>query len=76
MESTIRKNILEIPEYTPYCGSLRCKPGISITRWPRTFFNGTQFECAKCGWVSKFPKSFIEKYKTKFKLNDNQIKKT
>ncbi len=55
--STVRRNLIERPGYTPYCGSADC--GL---RWPRTYFNGTQFACG-CGWTSAFEVEFIEQYK-------------
>lgn len=33
---------------------------------PRTFFNGHQFQCPYCGWISKFPEDFIKRYKEKW----------
>lgn len=33
---------------------------------PRTFFNGKQFQCPYCGWVSSFPEDFIKRYKEKW----------
>lgn len=55
--STVRKNLLTRPNYTPYCGSDLCHH-----RMPRTRFNGEQFEC-RCGWVSQYDEEFIEEYK-------------
>jgi hypothetical protein len=55
--SIVRRNLLENKRYTPYCGNQDCE----IT--PRTFFNGEQFECAHCHWVSSFEKEFIKKVK-------------
>lgn len=46
--------------YSPYC------PQCSVM--PRTFFNGEQFQCPNCGWVSQFPEDFIERYKNKWKI--------
>lgn len=63
IRNTVRKNLMTEKGYSPYCGSVRC-PYI----WPRTTqFNGQQFECP-CGWVSDFPKSFINEYKKKWGL--------
>jgi len=56
----VRKNLMEQKGYSPYCGNIHC--------WknnPRTTFNGKQFYC-KCGWISTFPESFIDKYKKKW----------
>lgn len=55
--NTVRDNLLNRPGYTPYCGALYCR-----LRWPRTQFNGEQFECG-CGWRAGFEASFIEQYK-------------
>jgi hypothetical protein len=55
--SIVRQNMLKHPGYTPYCGSENCSH-----YWPRTRFNGSQFECG-CGWTSKFEPEFIDKYK-------------
>jgi len=60
METTIvRKNLMTDGSYRPYCGANNCKVGMLRTRW-----NGEQFYCS-CGWVSEFPKEFIDRYKTK-----------
>ena len=37
---------------------------------PRTKFNGEQFICRECGWVSEFPKEFIDKYKLKWNIKN------
>ena len=69
MEDTIVcKNLMTEKGYTPYCGSEFCKPRThySPERWPRTKFNGDQFHCPKCGWVSEFPEDFINEYKIKW----------
>lgn len=50
-------NMLTVPNYTPYCGRPVCK-----YIWPRTKFNGSQFEC-KCGWESRLEPEFITEYK-------------
>jgi hypothetical protein len=54
--SIVRRNLMNCPGYTPYCGADPCK-----LRWPRTWFNGTQFQCG-CGWRSSFEAAFIEQY--------------
>jgi hypothetical protein len=63
VNSTVRINLMTRPGYSPYCGNDGC-PG----RWPRAFFNGSQFECNSCDWVSQFPADFITEYKTKWGL--------
>lgn len=55
--SIVRDNLMSRPGYTPYCGAVYCQ-----RRWPRTWFNGDQFQCG-CGWQSNFEQSFIEQYK-------------
>ena len=51
--SIVRENILKDPNYTPYCGAEHCR-----FRWPRTQFNGQQFQC-HCGWESDYEPEFI-----------------
>ena len=63
--SIIRENLMKEKGYSPYCGNDNCKP------MPRTFFNGEQFECKWCGWISRFPVEFIEEYKKKWKIGHN-----
>lgn len=70
--SIVRENLMNIKGYTGYCGSELCKPRMMqpmlFERWPRTVFNGLQFKCPKCGWLSKYPIDFINRYKEKWKL--------
>lgn len=63
--SIVRKNLMKVKGYTPYCGDDICRPRTihSPQRWPRTEFNGKQFRCLKCGWESKFDEKFIKEYK-------------
>lgn len=56
--SIVRRNLMNVEGYSPYCG------GDCIL--PRTIFNGEQFECPCCDWVSKFPADFIKEYKEKW----------
>lgn len=56
-QSVVRENLMTRPGYTPYCGAETCRH-----RWPRTIFDGKQFECS-CGWRSNFESEFIERYK-------------
>lgn len=58
--STVRDNLMNRNGYSPYCGGDKC------TRMPRTVFNGEQFTCKDCGWVSGFDKEFIKAYKLKW----------
>lgn len=57
----VRRNLMEVENYSPYCGNIskNCNN-------PRTRFNGEQFECPCCGWVSQFPLEFIQEYKLKW----------
>jgi hypothetical protein len=57
--SIVRDNLMNRPGYTPYCGAAHC-----WFHWPRTRFNGQQFQCG-CGWQSSFELSFIDQYKQK-----------
>jgi len=61
--SIVRKNLMEKRGYTPYCGD-----SIGECSLPRTYFNGEQFVCRRCGWVSDFPTEFIQQYKNKWRL--------
>ena len=60
--STVRRNLMEEPHYSPYCGAERC-----YFSWPRTSFDGEQFKC-HCGWRSQFEPKFITEYKKKWDL--------
>ena len=53
--------------YSPYCGN-----ATGTCSMPRTTWNGNQFECHECGWVSSFPNEFISDYKNKWKKSNNQ----
>jgi len=55
--SVVTDNLRKVPGYTPYCGGENCP------RMPRTIFNGRQFVCPYCGWVSTHEASLIEEYK-------------
>ena len=59
VNSIVRINLINRKGYTPFCGDL-CQ------KMPRTIFNGFQFYCPTCFWVSDFPQSFIHAYKTKW----------
>lgn len=65
--SIVRRNLLTEKGYSPYCGADNCH-----LRWPRTQFNGEQFEC-KCGWQSGFDKEFINEYKNKWSSDDEKV---
>lgn len=69
MELTVvRENLMTRERYTPYCGNdiSRGEPG--GCGCPRTKFNGSQFICPECGWISGFPEEFIERYKEKWNI--------
>ena len=58
--SIVRENLMTEKNYSPYCGSNTCKS------MPRAKFNGEQFVCPSCGWISEFPIEFIAEYKNKW----------
>lgn len=62
--SIVRTNLMNEKGYSGYCGGeygKRC-------RMPRTRWNGSQFVCPQCGWVSQYPDDFIARYKAKWNL--------
>lgn len=69
-KTIVRENLMTRQGYSGYCGSALCLPRTqsSPERWPRTVFNGEQFDCPKCKWTSEYPKDFIKRYKTKWNL--------
>lgn len=58
--SIIRENLMTREGYSPYCGNQQCPT------MPRSSWNGEQFKCKCCGWVSQFPADFIAEYKAKW----------
>jgi hypothetical protein len=66
--TVVRENLMTQKGYTGYCGNniSRFKPGGCSC--PRTKWNGEQFYCPECGWISQFPKDFIDRYKKKWDL--------
>lgn len=61
-ESIVRQNLIEVENYSPYCGNDNCKHRNPRTNWsPQT----EQFTCS-CGWSSNFPIDFITRYKKKW----------
>lgn len=62
--SIVRDNLMNEEGYSPYCGNGSCPTS------PRTYFNGSQFQCPHCRWVSRFPDEFIEEYKEKWDISD------
>jgi len=66
VNNIVRDNLMTDKSYSPYCGNPNCRT------MPRTIFNGSQFYCPSCNYVSKFPKEFIDEYKLKWGIkNDN-----
>lgn len=63
MTSVVRDNLMNQRGYSPYCGNDKC-PVV-----PRASFNGKQFVCKSCGWVSQFDPKFISQYKRKWRLS-------
>jgi hypothetical protein len=61
-KTIIRENLMIKKDYSPYCGN-------SCKTMPRIVFNGKQFICPHCRWISSFPKEFILKYKLKWNIN-------
>lgn len=65
-ESIVRENLMTRKGYSPYCGNNISRSDIGGCDNPRTKWNGEQFECPRCKWVSQFPLDFIERYKAKW----------
>jgi hypothetical protein len=63
--SIVRDNLMTRQNYAPYCGNADCR-GLM----PRSTFNGEQFACRACGWVSQFPSDFIAEYKAKWGIGE------
>lgn len=59
--SIVRDNLMKEKGYTGYCPNWNCT-------MPRTKFNGDQFVCPCCGWISQYPIGFIIEYKRKWNL--------
>lgn len=53
-------------DYSPYCGNNLARTNPKGCDNPRTVFNGKQFECPHCDWVSEFPEEFVKEYKSKW----------
>jgi hypothetical protein len=64
--SIVRQNLMNENGYTPYCGNISPRDEKEGCDNPRTKFNGHQFICPKCAWVSAFSKDFIKRYKEKW----------
>ena len=66
--SIVRSNLMNEANYTCYCGNSyieQKKKGCDMlrTKWIPEL---NQFRCPKCGWVSQYPKEFIDRYKAKW----------
>lgn len=75
-DSIVRENLMTREGYSPYCGSNTPRPpvGSGCTN-PRTKFNGEQFACPECTWVSHFPIEFISRYEAKWGKDVDKSKK-
>lgn len=71
-ESTVRENLMTQEGYSPYCGNNLPRNTVGGCDNPRTKFNREQFVCPKCGWLSAFPKEFIDRYKEKWSIGLNK----
>jgi hypothetical protein len=60
--SIVRDNLMTQEGYSPYCSNNKARRTTGGCDNPRTKFNGEQFVCPHCGWVSQFPKDFIDRY--------------
>lgn len=60
--SIVRENLMTEPNYTGYCGNMKCRV-MSRTKWISDL---NQFKCSFCGWISKYPEDFIKRYKEKW----------
>lgn len=64
----VRENLMNQKGYSPFCGNDISRLEKGGCDNPRTIFNGEQFKCPNCGWISQFPKDFIDRYKLKWNL--------
>ena len=64
--SIVRDNLMTCEGYSPYCGNNNYGYGEGQCTMPRTFFNGSQFECPICHFQSQFEEEFIRQYKDKW----------
>jgi len=73
-ETIVRHNLMTEEGYSPFCGNIGSRFGSSGCHNPKTQWdeNKEQFVCGHCGWVSSFPKDFIERYKQKWNIKTNQ----
>lgn len=71
-DSIVRENLMSQEGYRPYCGNNISRDTHGGCDNPRTKWNGQQFVCPTCGWVSQFPIEFIIRYKQKWNLNNQK----
>lgn len=66
--SIVRSNLMNEPGYTGYCGNSYIEQNKKGCGMPRTKWvpELNQFKCPGCGWVSQYPKEFIDRYKAKW----------
>ena len=64
--SIVRTNLMNEKGYSGYCGNNLPRSVKGGCSWPRTKWNGSQFTCPECGWVSQYPEEFIKRYKLKW----------
>jgi hypothetical protein len=66
--SIVRKNLMTIMDYTPYCGNNLSRYNPKGCNNPRTIWSKEkeQFYCPRCFWTSTFDDEFIKGYKTKW----------
>jgi len=63
-DSIVRQNLMDDPNYRPYCGN---NGGGCYN--PRTQLRPDgQFICPHCKWISSFPEDFVKRYKAKHNL--------
>ncbi|MFA5298524.1 MAG: hypothetical protein WC389_10010 [Lutibacter sp.] len=68
LRNIVRTNLMNEAGYSGYCGNSweeQKKKGCDMprTKWIPEL---NQFRCPKCGWVSQYPKDFIERYKKRW----------
>jgi hypothetical protein len=63
-ETTVRENLMNEKDYSPYCGSNKCRHKMHRAKWSD---DKKQFTYS-CVWVSQFPDDFINTYIAKWKI--------
>lgn len=61
--SIVRENLMNQPDYTPYCGNNIPRDQFGGCSNPRTKFDGEQFVCPECKLRTVYPIDFIKRYK-------------